>query len=78
MAVVLIRASNLPVLMMISLYERHQYSDTGLLEALGDYAERYMGALPRKLKTASTLEIAEPRRQLIPSRVRQFRVETRL
>jgi len=58
MVVVLIRASNLPVLMMISLYERHQYSDTGLLEALGDYAERYMGALPRKLKTASTSKIA--------------------
>ena len=52
-SVTMIRASNFPVLMLISLYERRQYSDTSFMETLGDYAEHYLGTLPRKLKTAS-------------------------
>lgn len=48
----MIRASNFPVLLVISLYERQQYRDTTLIEQLGDFAERYVGSLPRRLKAA--------------------------
>ncbi|ORY33033.1 hypothetical protein BCR39DRAFT_520833 [Naematelia encephala] len=49
----LIRVSNLPVLLAISLYERQQYNETTVLEQLGEFAERYVGNLPRKLKAAA-------------------------
>jgi hypothetical protein len=48
----MIRASNFPVLLVIALYERQQYRDTTLAEQLGDFAERYVGSLPRRLKAA--------------------------
>lgn len=48
----MIRASNFPVLLLISLYERQQYRDTSLMEQFGDFAERYVGSLPRRLKAA--------------------------
>lgn len=51
----MIRASNLPVLLVISLYERQQYRDTTVMEQLGDFAERYVGSLPRRLKAAGKL-----------------------
>lgn len=40
------------MLLIISLYERQQYRDTTLMEQLGDFAERYVGSLPRRLKAA--------------------------
>lgn len=52
MIVVMIRVSNLPVLLCIALYERQQYRDTTLAEQLGDFAEKYVGSLPRRLKAA--------------------------
>ena len=48
----MIRASNLPVLLGIALYERQQYRETSLMEQIGDLAERYIGTLPRRLKAA--------------------------
>jgi hypothetical protein len=51
----MIRASNLPVLLCIALYERQQYRDTTLAEQLGDFAEKYVGSLPRRLKAAGKL-----------------------
>ena len=51
----MIRASNFPVLLVIALYERQQYRDTTLAEQLGDFAERYVGSLPRRLKAAGKL-----------------------
>lgn len=51
-AVFMIRASNFPVLVAIALYERQQYSESSLMERLGDFVERYIGSLPRKLKAA--------------------------
>lgn len=53
--VMMIRASNFPVLLLISLYERQQYRDTTLMEQFGDFAERYVGSLPRRLKAAGKL-----------------------
>jgi hypothetical protein len=55
MIVVMIRASNLPVLLCIALYERHPSRDTTLAEQLGDFAEKYVGSLPRRLKAAGKL-----------------------
>ena len=52
MTVFMIRASNFPVLLLIALYERQQYRETTLMERIGDYAERYVGSLPRRLKAA--------------------------
>jgi len=52
MLVVMIRASNFPVLLCIALYERQRYRDTTLAEQLGDFAEKYVGSLPRRLKAA--------------------------
>jgi len=57
MIVVMIRASNLPVLLCIALYERQQYRDTTLAEQLGDFAEKYVGSLPRRLKAAGRLQV---------------------
>lgn len=51
----MIRLSNLPVLLVIALYERQKYRETSLLEQLGDFAERYVGSLPRRLRAAGTL-----------------------
>jgi hypothetical protein len=48
----MIRMSNLPVLVVISLYERQKYRETSLLESVGDFAEKYVGSLPRMLKAA--------------------------
>jgi len=56
MLVVMIRASNLPVLLCIALYERQRYRDTTLAEQLGDFAEKYVGSLPRRLKAAGELD----------------------
>jgi hypothetical protein len=77
MTVVMIRASNFPVLMLISLYERRQYSDTSFMEMLGDYAEHYLGTLPRKLKTASELTRSWVDRWLMVSGIRQLRLAAR-
>lgn len=51
-AVFMIRASNFPVLLAIAVYERQQYNDTSILESIGDYAEKYLGSLPRVLRSA--------------------------
>ena len=48
----LIRGSNLPVLLIIAMYERQQYRETTLLEQIGEFTERYIGNLPRRLKAA--------------------------
>lgn len=48
----MIRASNFPVLLAIAVYERQQYNDTSILESIGDYAEKYLGSLPRVLRSA--------------------------
>lgn len=53
----MIRASNLPVLLIIGLYERQQYRDVSLMEQLGDFAERYVGSLPRRLTAAGMLRL---------------------
>jgi predicted LPLAT superfamily acyltransferase len=50
--VFMIRASNLPVLLIIALYERQNYRETTLMEQIGDFAEKYVGNLPRRLKSA--------------------------
>lgn len=54
LAVFMIRLSNLPVLLIIALYERQKYRETSLLEQLGDFAERYVGSLPRRLRAAGS------------------------
>jgi hypothetical protein len=54
-AVFMIRASNLPVLLVIALYERQKYRETTLMEQFGDFAERYVGSLPRRLRSAGEL-----------------------
>jgi len=48
----MIRASNLPVLLLIGLYERQKYRDVSLMEQFGDFAERYIGTLPRRITAA--------------------------
>ena len=48
----MIRASNFPVLLIIALYERQKYRETSLMEQFGDFAEKYMGSLPRRIKSA--------------------------
>ena len=54
--VVLIRATNFPVLLIVALYERRQYSDTTIMEELADFTERYVGSIPRKLTAAGEHE----------------------
>ncbi|EIW66012.1 hypothetical protein TREMEDRAFT_74835 [Tremella mesenterica DSM 1558] len=51
--VFMIRASNFPVLLIIGLYERQRYRDTTMMEQISDFAERYVGSLPRRLKSAA-------------------------
>lgn len=48
----MIRASNLPVLLCIALYERNKYDDTSMAEQIWDYVDDYLGYLPRKLRSA--------------------------
>jgi hypothetical protein len=48
----MIRASNFPVLLAIAVYERQQYNDTSVLESIWDFAEKYLGALPRVIRNA--------------------------
>lgn len=55
----LIRASNLPVLLAISLYERQSYRETSLVEQMGDWAERYVGNLPRRITAAGRSTLLE-------------------
>ncbi len=55
MAVVMIRASNFPVLLGIALYERQAYHETSMVEQISEFAERYVGALPRRLKAAGEM-----------------------
>jgi hypothetical protein len=60
-AVLMIRASNLPVLLGIALHERQQYRETTVMEQIGDFVERYTGTLPRRLKAAGkSYDIPEP------------------
>lgn len=49
----MIRASNFPVLVAIALYERQQYSESGFWERVGDWIEKYIGSLPRRLTAAA-------------------------
>ncbi|WWC63799.1 uncharacterized protein I303_106404 [Kwoniella dejecticola CBS 10117] len=51
--VTMIRATSLPILLMIALYERQSYREQSLMESFGDFAERYVGNLPRRLKAAA-------------------------
>lgn len=48
----MIRGSNFPVLLVIALYERQKYRETSLMEQFGDFAEKYVGTLPRRIKSA--------------------------
>lgn len=50
--VFMIRVTSVHILLLIALYERQSYQDQGLMEQLGDFAERYVGSLPRRLKAA--------------------------
>lgn len=43
--VLMIRATNLPVLLCIALYERHTYQQTTMWEQICDYTEHYVGKL---------------------------------
>ena len=52
----MIRASNLPVLLLIALYERQQYSQTSIMETISDWIEKYIGGIPRRLKQAAGFE----------------------
>ena len=49
----MIRASNLPVLLAIALYERQQYNELSLMETISDFIEKYIGSIPRRLKQAA-------------------------
>lgn len=51
-SVFMIRVTSVHILFLIALYERQSYQDQGLMEQLGDFAERYVGSLPRRLKAA--------------------------
>ncbi|ODN80904.1 hypothetical protein L202_03030 [Cryptococcus amylolentus CBS 6039] len=51
--VFMIRVSSVHILLLIALYERQSYKDQTLMEQLGDFAERYVGSLPRRLKAAA-------------------------
>ncbi|GFZ47257.1 hypothetical protein JCM24511_05000 [Saitozyma sp. JCM 24511] len=62
--VFMIRASNLPVLLVIALYERQKYRETTLMEQFGDFAERYVGSLPRRLRSAAGFENFGSRRDI--------------
>jgi hypothetical protein len=73
----MIRASNFPVLLAIAVYERQQYNDTSILESIGDFAEKYLGSLPRKLMGAGQLPSAFVLDlQLTSSRPRQLWLAT--
>jgi hypothetical protein len=65
----MIRASNLPVLLLIALYERQQYRETSLMEQFGDFAERYVGNLPRKIKAAGKASQMPASALMVSSRV---------
>ena len=52
----MIRASNLPVLLIIALYERQQYRETSIMETISDFIEKYIGNIPRRLKQAAGFE----------------------
>ncbi|OWZ75703.1 hypothetical protein C365_06273 [Cryptococcus neoformans Bt85] len=54
--VFMIRVTSVHILFLIALYERQSYQDQGLMEQLGDFAERYVGSLPRRLKAAAGLD----------------------
>ncbi|OCF56114.1 hypothetical protein L486_06055 [Kwoniella mangroviensis CBS 10435] len=51
--VFMIRVSSLPILLVIALYERQSYREQTLMEQFGDFAERYVGNLPRRIKAAA-------------------------
>ncbi|WWC90990.1 uncharacterized protein L201_005929 [Kwoniella dendrophila CBS 6074] len=62
--VFMIRISSLPVLLLIALYERQSYREQTLLEQFGDFAERYVGNLPRRLKAAAGFDNFGNRRDI--------------
>ncbi|WVW79597.1 hypothetical protein I302_101566 [Kwoniella bestiolae CBS 10118] len=62
--VTMIRVSSLPILLVIALYERQSYREQTLMEQLGDFAERYVGNLPRKLKAAAGFDNFGNRRDI--------------
>nr|XP_019010032.1 uncharacterized protein I206_05594 [Kwoniella pini CBS 10737]OCF48813.1 hypothetical protein I206_05594 [Kwoniella pini CBS 10737] len=51
--VTMIRVTSVPVLLTIALYERQSYREQTLMEQFGDFAERYVGNLPRRIKAAA-------------------------
>nr|ODO03889.1 hypothetical protein L204_00230 [Cryptococcus depauperatus CBS 7855] len=51
--VFMIRVTSFHTLLLIAFYERQKYNDQSLLEQLNDFAERYVGSLPRRLKSAA-------------------------
>ncbi|KAL7421096.1 hypothetical protein Q5752_003980 [Cryptotrichosporon argae] len=54
--VFMIRATNLPMLLLISFYERQMYQQLSVWEQVGDLTERYIGSLPRRIKAAAGFE----------------------
>ncbi|WWD21217.1 hypothetical protein CI109_105701 [Kwoniella shandongensis] len=60
----MIRVTSVPVLLVIALYERQSYRDQSLMEQFGDFAERYVGNLPRKIKAAAGFENFGNRRDI--------------
>ncbi|WVQ93018.1 hypothetical protein IAU59_000081 [Kwoniella sp. CBS 9459] len=62
--VFMIRATSLPVLLLIGLYDRQSFREQTVMEQFGDFAERYVGSLPRKLKAAAGFDNFGSRRDI--------------
>ncbi|OCF32424.1 hypothetical protein I316_05850 [Kwoniella heveanensis BCC8398] len=62
--VFMIRVTSLPVLLLIAMYDRQSYREQTMMEQFGDFAERYIGNLPRKLKAAAGFENFGSRRDI--------------
>ncbi|WVR08864.1 hypothetical protein IAU60_005923 [Kwoniella sp. DSM 27419] len=62
--VFMIRLTSLPVLLLIALYERQFCREQSLMDRFGDFTERYVGNLPRKLKAAAGFENFGSRRDI--------------
>ncbi|WVF65343.1 hypothetical protein IAT40_000069 [Kwoniella sp. CBS 6097] len=62
--VFMIRVTSMPVLLLIAMYDRQSYREQSLMEQFGDFAERYVGNLPRKIKAAAGFENFGSRRDI--------------
>ncbi|WRT69282.1 uncharacterized protein IL334_006266 [Kwoniella shivajii] len=62
--VFMIRVTSLPVLLAIALYERQSFREQSLMEQFGDFAEKYVGSLPRRIKAAAGFDNFGNRRDI--------------